>query len=99
VSLLKHQIRHASLIALSFCVFTTSHAQDFLRTSLPSTHPLIGQWRIELPQFNCFEEYDVRTNGTRSVVTNQQQAESEFMIFLAPQCKRLLQVDGQDHER
>jgi hypothetical protein len=59
-------------------------AQGFLRNRLPASHPLIGHWRVELPQFNCFEEYEVRADGTRIYVSGQEQGESEFIISAVP---------------
>ena len=56
--------------AVVLCAFSLPavHAQDFTRTPLPGKHPLVGQWRIDLPQLACFEEYRLRKDGTRSVV-------------------------------
>jgi len=65
----------------------TTLAQGFVRTALPETHPLVGQWRADLPKFNCFEEYDVRVDGTRSSQSAQERNESELMISLTPSSK------------
>jgi hypothetical protein len=37
-------------------------------TTLPKEHPLVGLWHINLPEQNCSEIYDIRTDGT--VATN-----------------------------
>ncbi len=76
-----------AMFVLAVCSFPAAHAQDFARTPLPRTHPLVGQWRIDLPQLGCFEEYQVRADGTRSVTAGQERSESEFMISPVPGAK------------
>ncbi len=76
----------AAVILCAFW-FPAAHAQDFTRTPLPGKHPLLGQWRIDLPQLACFEEYRLRADGTRSVIAGQERAESEFMIAPVPGAK------------
>ena len=66
---------------------TTASAQEVVRTPLPSAHPLVGVWRIELPDLKCFEEYEIRADGTKSSMSGQERNESEFMISLAPSSK------------
>lgn len=72
------------LLALVLIIDRSVHAQDVMRRPLPEGHPVIGQWRTDLPQYNCFEEYVVRANGTRSVVAGQERNESEFTISPRP---------------
>lgn len=69
-----------SLTVASMCGF----AQEVTRTPLPSSHPLIGTWKIDLPGTQCFELYDVRTDGTSHVTSGEQKVESEFEISLNP---------------
>ena len=71
----------ASLVVLA------ASAQDFSRTQLPANHPLVGTWRIELPDLKCFEEYDLRSDGTKLSQSGQERNESEFMLSLAPSAK------------
>jgi hypothetical protein len=54
--------------------------QAFDRTPLPSTHPLVGVWRIELAGGKCAEEYELRTDGTKMSMSGEERNESEFMI-------------------
>lgn len=60
------------------------NAQGFARTPLPESHPLVGTWRIDLPDQKCFEEYIVRSDGTKSSQSAEERNESEFMISLIP---------------
>jgi hypothetical protein len=75
-----------SLAALALGIFVSSGAftQERARTPLPDGHPLIGTWRIELPEFKCFEEYELRANGTKLSMSGEERNESEFEISLVP---------------
>jgi len=55
--------------------------QEFVRTPLPSAHPLVGVWRIELAGGKCAEEYELRTDGTKRSASGEERNESEFMIL------------------
>jgi len=72
------------LVALFASALSLTHAQEFQRTPLANNHPFVGIWRIELPQLGCFEQYQVRADGTRSVIAGQERSESEFSISSAP---------------
>lgn len=54
--------------------------QEFVRTPIPSTHPLVGVWRIELAGGKCAEEYELRADGTKRSMSGEERNESEFMI-------------------
>lgn len=77
-------MRLNTLLALVLCVCgaSTATSQEFTRTPLPSNHPLVGTWRIELPEMKCFEEYEVRPDGTKSSMSAEERNESEFVISL-----------------
>jgi hypothetical protein len=53
---------------------------EIARTPIPSTHPLVGVWRIELAGGKCAEEYEVRPDGTKTSSSGEERNESEFMI-------------------
>ena len=71
------------LAALLVASALSSLAQSVTRTPLPSGHPLVGVWRIELPN-GCFEEYDVRSDGTKLSRSGEERNESEFEISASP---------------
>jgi hypothetical protein len=58
-------------------------AQELTPTPLPSGHPLLGTWRIDLPG-NCFEEYTLRANGTKASQSGEERNESAFEISVNP---------------
>lgn len=62
-------------------------AQEVKRTPLPANHPLLGSWRIDVPGTQCHEIYTVKRDGTMSVTSGAQAAESEFEIDVEPSAK------------
>jgi len=76
--------RASFLIAALLCaIATVSLAQSVTRTPLPAGHPLIGVWRIDLPN-GCYEEYEVRNDGRKLSRSGEERNESEFEISLVP---------------
>jgi hypothetical protein len=62
-------------------------AQEATRTPLPPDHPLIGTWRIDIPDLKCFEEYELRADGTKFSLSGEERNESEFTISTEPSAK------------
>ncbi len=54
------------------------------RPSLPDDHPLVGTWRIDLPEVQCSELYVLRADGTGTVSSGEERGESEFEAALQP---------------
>lgn len=64
--------------------------QNFERTPLPDTHPLVGVWRVDIARTvlkpptgfdgKCIEEYAIKTNGTKSSRSGEERNESNLMI-------------------
>jgi hypothetical protein len=76
----------AALLALiAFC--THSAAQEVKQSPLRPGHPLIGVWRIDFPNQNCFEEYDLRADGTKLSQSGQERNESVFEISEEPSAR------------
>lgn len=80
--------KHASLVwpvmlVLGFLSLSVG-ADDFKAVPIPESHVIVGRWRFDIPQLNCFEEYQVRADGTRSTISGQERNESEFSVSLAP---------------
>lgn len=69
-----------ALLALALSVAAAEPAPPGLSPS----HPLIGTWRIELPALQCHELYVLRADGTSTVTSAQEQAESEFTLSPEP---------------
>ena len=78
------QLKPLLTFVFSVSAALAASSQEIARTSLPSNHPLIGTWRIELPQMKCFEEYELRPDGTKLSMSGEERNESEFTISLTP---------------
>jgi hypothetical protein len=51
---------------------------------LRADHPLIGTWRITLPDGSCSETYRIRADGTSLVFSHEEVAESNFVVSDQP---------------
>ncbi|MYM27359.1 hypothetical protein GTP58_03365 [Duganella sp. CY15W] len=51
---------------------------------LRADHPVVGTWRITLPDGSCTETYRIRADGTTLVFSNEEVAESTFTISDQP---------------
>ena len=49
-----------------------------------ANHPLVGTWKITLPDGTCTETYIVRRDGTTLVTSAEEVAESEFELSDEP---------------
>lgn len=76
-----------SLIAIFLTLFTTtSFAQEVRQTPLSPDHPLLGTWRVDLPN-GCFDEYVLRIDGIKLSRSAAEQEESVFEISERPSPK------------
>jgi hypothetical protein len=54
---------------------------------LRTDHPIIGTWKIELPDGSCHEVYHIRRDGTMVVTSAEEISESAFTISDRPSAK------------
>lgn len=47
-------------------------------------HPLLGIWRLELPELGCTETYHFRGDGTSLVFSAEEVSESQFQVMDKP---------------
>jgi hypothetical protein len=52
-----------------------------------ANHPILGIWRLELPDGSCAETYRFRADGTTLVTSAEEVSESEFDIPATPSAK------------
>ena len=83
-TLTHHPFSRVAALAILLVTSISAQAQEVRRTQLPTGHPLIGAWRIDVPGTNCHELYDVHPDGTTSVTSGAQVASSEFEMSLLP---------------
>lgn len=81
------KLLHLTFLLPCFALCVCAKAQDVARTPLPESHPLLGVWRIDLPDLKCFEEYEIRTDGSKLSQSGQERNESEFVISLTPSAR------------
>ena len=72
------------VLALSCSALTLLCSPLQAETLLPKEHPLIGLWRINLPEQRCAEIYDIRTDGTTQILSGGQVVKTQYDISLAP---------------
>ena len=79
-------MRMIALILAATLAATTAmpaaHAAD--AAALRPDHPIIGTWRIVVPNSACSETYRIRADGTTLVFSNEEVAESTFTVSDQP---------------
>jgi hypothetical protein len=71
------------LFMISFMGGLAAQAQEVKPVPLSKNHPLVGTWRIDLPN-NCAEEYTLRADGTKSSSSAEERNEAVFEISADP---------------
>lgn len=59
----------------------------------PSSHPILGIWRLSLPELGCSETYRFRGDGTTLVTSAEEISESEFEIPDKPSSKGFYRLE------
>jgi hypothetical protein len=59
----------------------------------PSNHPILGIWKLSLPQVGCAETYHFRGDGTSLVTSAEEVSESEYQIPPRPSAKGFYKLD------
>lgn len=57
------------------------------------THPILGIWKLTLPDGSCSETYRFRGDGTSLVTSADEISESEFSIPAEPSAKGFYRMD------
>jgi hypothetical protein len=58
-----------------------------------SNHPILGIWRLALPELHCVETYRFRGDGTTLVTSKDEISESEFRIPDKPSAKGFYKLE------
>ena len=56
-------------------------------------HPILGIWRLALPELRCVETYRFRGDGTTLVTSKEEVSESEFQIPDVPNAKGFYKLE------
>src|SRR5437868_6399946 len=59
----------------------------------PSNHPILGIWKLSLPQVGCAETYHFRGDGTSLVTSAEEVSESEYQIPAKPSAKGFYKLE------
>jgi len=58
-----------------------------------ASHPILGIWRLALPELHCIETYRFRGDGTTLVTSKEEISESEFRIPDQPNAKGFYKLE------
>lgn len=56
-------------------------------------HPLLGIWKLDLPDVGCSETYHFRSDGTSLVTSAEEVSESEFRVPDKPSAKGFYRLE------
>lgn len=59
----------------------------------PAAHPILGIWKLSLPELSCSETYRFRADGTTLVTSAEEVSESEYRIPAKPSAKGFYRLD------
>ena len=68
-------------------------APPLLAAPPKASHPILGIWKLTLPDGSCSEIYRFRGDGTSLVTSNEEVSESEFTILAEPSEKGFYRLD------
>ena len=68
-------------------------APPLLAAPPKASHPILGIWKLTLPDGSCSEIYRFRGDGTSLVTSNEEVSESEFTIPAEPSEKGFYRLD------
>jgi hypothetical protein len=82
------------LTGLFLMLAATLSGQGAVAGPLPaSNHPLLGIWKLDLPDASCSETYHFRGDGTSLVTSADEVSESEFQVPDKPSAKGFYKLD------
>ena len=59
----------------------------------PANHPIVGIWKLSLPDLSCSETYRFRPDGTTLVTSAEEVSESEYRIPAKPSAKGFYRLE------
>lgn len=81
---------------VSAAVLTGALLLPFLasaQSAPPANHPIVGIWKLSLPDLGCSETYRFRADGTTLVTSAEEVSESEYRIPAKPSAKGFYRLD------
>ncbi|MFP5390596.1 MAG: hypothetical protein ACLGI6_03490 [Gammaproteobacteria bacterium] len=79
---------------LSTVIFTLAMAAGSAMAAPPAaSHPILGIWKLTLPDGSCSETYRFRGDGTTLVTSAEEVSESEFKIPDQPSARGFYKLE------
>ncbi|MCC2955713.1 hypothetical protein LK542_08810 [Massilia sp. IC2-477] len=79
----------AAVLTGAFLVSVMAGAQ----AAPPADHPILGIWKLSLPDLGCSETYRFRADGTTLVTSAEEVSESEYDIPAKPSTKGFYRLE------
>ena len=84
----------ASALSLALLAGAATGGAGVAHAAAPSaTHPILGIWRLTLPDGSCSETYRFRGDGTSLVTSAEEVSESEFVIPAEPSARGFYKLE------
>ncbi len=80
-------------VMLSLAMAGAGWAGSALAAPPSAAHPILGIWRLTLPDGSCSETYRFRGDGTTLVTSAEEVSESEFSIPAEPSAKGFYKLE------
>ncbi|MCA1855066.1 hypothetical protein LE190_03860 [Massilia oculi] len=68
-------------------------ALNIAEAAPPADHPILGIWKLSLPELGCSETYRFRGDGTTLVTSAEEISESEYRIPARPSAKGFYRLE------
>ena len=81
------------LSSLSLLAIPSAQAAPLAPVAPVANHPILGIWRLALPELHCVETYRFRGDGTTLVTSKDEISESEFRIPDKPSAKGFYKLE------
>ena len=86
-------MRMLTAIVLSLSLSLPLLAPPVLAAPPAPSHPILGIWKLTLPDGSCSETYRFRGDGTTLVTSAQEVSESEFSVPAEPSAKGFYKLE------
>jgi hypothetical protein len=82
-----------TLAGVLMCLIVSNQVACAAPAEPSQHHPLLGIWKLTLPEIGCSETYRFRGDGTSLVTSAQEISESEFRIPAQPSAKGFYKLE------
>ena len=83
----------AGMLLSLVAILPPLHAAPPAPVAPVANHPILGIWRLALPELHCIETYRFRGDGTSLVTSKEEISESEYRIPDKPSAKGFYKLE------